>query len=70
MDEFRISYDDQEDILYLGKPGQEYEVLELSPGVSLEFDADGQLIGIELLKASSLMKEVIPPMNRRLAACG
>jgi hypothetical protein len=35
MEEFKISYDENEDILYLAKEGLEHEIVELSPGVNL-----------------------------------
>jgi len=47
MEEFKISYDENEDILYLAKEGLEHEILELSPGVNLELDDSGKLIGCE-----------------------
>jgi len=68
MKEFKISYDEAEDILYLAKEGEEKEVVELSPGVNIELDSSGQLIGVEVFKASSLFKDVIKIMEKRLQA--
>jgi uncharacterized protein YuzE len=68
MKEFKISYDEAEDILYLAKEGEEKEVVELSPGVNIELDSSGQLIGVEFFKASSLLKDVIKMMEKRLQA--
>ena len=59
MKDFKIFYDEEEDILYLAKEGQEGEVVELSPGINLELDESGKLIGVEVFKASSLFKDVI-----------
>ena len=67
MKNFKIFYDEQEDILYLAQEGEE-EVVELAPGLNLEMDGEGQIIGIELLRASSLLKDVIKPITRRAAA--
>jgi uncharacterized protein YuzE len=64
MKNFRVFYDEKEDILYLAKQGQEEEVMEVAPGVNLEFDKGGQLIGVELLNASTLLKDVIKPMEK------
>ena len=52
INEFKVHYDEAEDILHLGREGQENEVVELSPGVNIELDDKGKLIGIELFKAS------------------
>ena len=59
-------YDAEEDILFLAKEGRESEVVELSPGVSLELDDLGNLIGIEVFKASIVFKDVLKPMEKRL----
>ncbi len=32
MQDFKVSYDDNEDILYLAKEGEEEEIFELAPG--------------------------------------
>ncbi len=66
MEEFKISYDENEDILYLAKEGLEHEIVELSPGVNLELDDSGKLIGVEVFKASHLFKDVIKLMEKRL----
>jgi len=43
-------------------------VVELSPSVSLELDEQGRLIGVEIFKASTLFKDIITPMGKRLHA--
>ena len=68
MKDFQIFYDEAEDILYLGKKGQEEETLELAPGVNIELDAQGQVIGFELFQASQFFKNVIPQMRKKLQA--
>ena len=68
MKDFKIYYDEAEDILYLAKEGEEKEVVELSPGVNVELDNSGQLIGVEVFRASSLFKDVIKMMEKRLQA--
>ena len=65
MKGFKVFYDEQEDILYLAKEGREEEVVELAPGLNMELDAAGDLIGIELLRASVQLKDVIRPMARK-----
>jgi len=54
MEDFKVFYDEKEDVLYLGKEGQEEEVVELAPGINVEFDDSGELIGVELFNASTL----------------
>jgi uncharacterized protein YuzE len=66
MEDFRVFYDEEEDILYLAKEGQEAEVIELSPGVNMELDESGKLIGVEVFKASRLFKDVIKLMEKKL----
>jgi len=68
MKAFEVFFDEKEDILYLAKEGMEYEVVEISPGVNAELDENGNLIGIELFNASSLLKNVIPPIVKKIKA--
>jgi uncharacterized protein YuzE len=68
MEDFKIFYDEEEDILYLAKEAEEKEVVELSPGVNVELDDSGKLIGVEVFKASSLFKDIIKLMEKRLQA--
>jgi len=42
--------------------------VELSPGVNVEIDESGRLIGIEVFKASHRFKDVIKLMEKRLHA--
>ena len=66
MKDFKVVYDSDEDILFLAKPGQEEEVVELAPGVNMELDAEGNLIGVEVFNASKVFKEVLKPMENKL----
>ncbi|HDO25573.1 MAG TPA: DUF2283 domain-containing protein [Nitrospirae bacterium] len=66
MDDFKVFYDEKEDILYLAKEGEEAEVVEISPGVNMELDSKGNLIGVELFKASRMFKDVLKPMENKL----
>lgn len=68
MEDFKVFYDEKEDILYLAKEGREEEVVELSPGVNIELDSSGKLIGVEVFQASSRFKDVIKLMEKRLQA--
>lgn len=66
MGDFKVFYDDEEDILYLAKEEEEAEVVELSPGVNMELDSNGNLIGVELFKASRMFKDVLKLMEKKL----
>jgi uncharacterized protein YuzE len=68
MDDLKVYYDDKEDILYLAKTGQEQEVVELYPGVNIELDESGKLIGIEIFKASTLLKDAVKSIEKKLQA--
>ncbi len=66
MKEFRLYYDEEEDILYLASEGEEAEVVEISPGINMELDREGNLIGVEIFGASRVFKDVLKPMERKL----
>jgi uncharacterized protein YuzE len=66
MSDFNVHYDETEDILYLGKEGQEYEVVELAPGINMELDDQGKLVGLELFKASILFQKVLGAMGKKI----
>ncbi len=65
MADFKVFYDEEEDILYLAKEGEEAEVVEVSPGVNMELDSKGNLIGVEVFKASRMFKNVLKPMGKK-----
>ncbi|MCX5829852.1 MAG: DUF2283 domain-containing protein [Deltaproteobacteria bacterium] len=68
MNAFEVYYDESEDILYFAKEGLEHEFAEISPGINVELDENGNLIGIELFNASTLLKNVINPIVKKLKA--
>ena len=68
MKNFKALYDEKEDILYLAREGKEEEVVELAPGINVELDSSGELIGIELFNASDLLKGAIKPLEKRIQA--
>ena len=61
----KVHYDSEIDVLYLAIPGLEQEVREYYPGLNLELDAQGELIGVEILQASELLKDVIGPLRAK-----
>jgi uncharacterized protein YuzE len=66
MKDFKVFYDDEEDILYLAKKGEEQKIEEVYPGINLELDGKGKLLGIEIFNASNLLKDVIKSMEKKL----
>ncbi len=52
----KILYDKKTDVLWLKiKGGAEEEHKEVAPGVSVELDKNGELLGIEILNASKVL---------------
>jgi uncharacterized protein YuzE len=64
----QVYYDRELDILYFAKTGQEEEIAEISPDVNWELGANGELLGVKILNASSLMKSVIEPLREKALA--
>ena len=61
--ELKTFYDEENDILYLAREGEENKFVEIQPCVNLEFDKNRQIIGIEIMQASMLLKDVIIPLQ-------
>lgn len=64
---FNVSYDSESDILYIAKKGREEEFIEIEPGVNVELDEGGKVIGFEIFQASEVLKGVVPSLNDKLA---
>lgn len=61
-----VNYDSRSDVLYIGiKKGAEEEFIEISPGINVELDEKGQVIGIEILNASRIFRPVIKPLQKQ-----
>lgn len=55
----KIYYDKKSDILwFLVKSGPELEYKEIAPGISVELGKNGELLGIEILNASKVVKPI------------
>lgn len=64
-----VNYDAQADVLYLGvKKGLEEEFVEVSPGLGVELNKKGEVIGVEILNASQFLKPVIKPLHKQMLA--
>ena len=53
--------------VYIGK-GREEEFVELAPGVAVEFDKKGGVIGFEILNASRVFRQVMESAKKRMPA--
>ncbi|MFH0812799.1 MAG: DUF2283 domain-containing protein [Pseudomonadota bacterium] len=40
--------------------------MEVSPGVNMELDSKGNLIGVEMFKASRMFKDILKLMEKKL----
>lgn len=61
-----VNYDPSTDALYIvTREGEEEEFVEISPGVNVELDSEGRLIGIEILNASKALSGIIEPLYRK-----
>ena len=67
----RASYDPQFDIFYLAEEGLAPEAVEIYPGVSLELNPTGGLIGVEVFEAAEklLGDAIIGPLLNRGEFC-
>lgn len=64
-----VNYDPAADVLYLlTQEGVEAEFQEVIPGVNVEMDEEGQVIGVEILGASRILKNVLEPLYRKKRA--
>jgi uncharacterized protein YuzE len=66
MSDFKVHYDEEQDVLHFGKEGQEEESVELAPGVDVDLDKAGQVIGREVFNAARRFREAIKPMVQRI----
>ena len=62
-----VRYDSQSDTVYMvAGRGMEEEFVEVAPGVHVELDANGDVIGIEILKASKFFRPIAKPLYRQM----
>jgi len=53
----RYNYDEKSDSLFIYlEEGEEDSFEEIAPGINVELDENGKVIGIEILKASRFME--------------
>ena len=64
-----VTYDPSTDVLYLViQEGVEAEFREIIPGVNVEMDEEGQVIGVEIVGASRVLRNVLEPLYRKKKA--
>ena len=63
-----VHYDVQSDVFYIGMKGEEEEYVEVAPGIGIELDERGGVIGIEILNASRVFKPFIKTFQRKAVA--
>jgi uncharacterized protein YuzE len=62
-----INYDYESDVLYIAaKKSTEEEFIEIAPGINVELDDKGQVIGIEILNASKCLKHIAKPLYKHM----
>lgn len=62
-----INYDYESDVLYIvAKKGMEEEFIEVAPGINVELDDRGQVIGIEIMNASKCLKPIAKPLYKNM----
>lgn len=62
----KVFYDEEQDILYIAKEGKEEEFVDVQPGINIELDRNRKVVGVEIIKASEVLKEVIEPVRRKI----
>jgi uncharacterized protein YuzE len=61
-----VRYDRSSDVLYIAtRKGLEEEFIEVAPGVNVELDAKGNVVGVEILKASHTLKDFLKSLGKK-----
>ena len=60
MNDSKLSYFKEEEILHLAiSDEREFDSVEISPNITAELNDEGELIGIEIIQASSFLRDSI-----------
>jgi uncharacterized protein YuzE len=60
MNKLTINYFEAEDILHIViAPGPESRSIELSPSITVELDENDEMIGVEILDASTFLRDSV-----------
>jgi len=61
-----VKYDSSSDVLYIAtREGVEEEFTEVAPGVSVELDKKGNVLGVEILRASHTLRDFLKSLGKR-----
>ena len=61
-----VRYDRSSDVLYIAtQKGLEEEFVEVAPGVNVELDAKGNVVSVEILKASHTLKGFLKSLGKK-----
>ena len=56
----RMGYFAEDDVLHITiTDGDERGSVEISPNITAELDADGELVGVEILQASTYIRDAV-----------
>jgi uncharacterized protein YuzE len=62
-----VNYDFESNILYIvAKKDREEEFVEVAPGINVELDEKGQVIGVEILNASKCLRPITKPLYKHM----
>ena len=62
----KYNYDKESDSLFIYlEEGEEESFEEIVPGINIELDKNGKIIGVEILKASRFMNRVKEHISKR-----
>jgi len=62
-----VNYDSKSDVLFFAiREGGEEEFVEIAPGINVELDEKGEVIGIEIINASQVLKPVAKSLVPRM----
>jgi len=62
-----VNYDPKSDVIYIvAKEGKEEEFVEIAPGINVELDERGEVIGIEILNASNFLKPIAKSLYQHM----
>lgn len=62
-----VNYDPKSDVLYIvARKGREEESVEIASGINVELDEKGEVVGIEILNASSFLKPIVKPLYEHM----
>ena len=68
----KMRYFQEEDVILLAiKPGDEANSYEISPNITVEMDAEGDIIGVEILEASKYLRDgLLETISAKLVQAG